>query len=129
MPVRLSKTQARAYGLKPKATKLTARQRYDGYASSWEQEYATYLDMLRVRREIISWSYESIKLLLGTRATYTPDFLLETTEQLIEIHEIKGRMYAAGMAKLRIAARQFPQFRFLLVRKVNGMWDYEEIPR
>lgn len=128
MPLRLTQHQAKAYGLAiSKPQTVSPRQRYGGYASSWEREYADILETQRAHRELRRWQYESITLRLAIKATYTPDFLIENWDGSLEFHEVKGFQRPVGMLKLKVAARQFLMFRFLLVTKANGLWDLQDM--
>ncbi len=86
------------------------------------------LDWRVARGEIQGWQYEALRLVLGPKSVYVPDFLLDMgAGYQPQIHEIKGYRRALGMSKLRIAARQFPVFMFYLVEKDAHGWNYEEI--
>jgi hypothetical protein len=123
MPLRLSKSQAKAYGIRaPKAT-VSTRQRYGGYASNWEREYAAHLEY---DSKVLHWKYEAIRLILAPKTTYLPDFLVVTYRRPLEFHEVKGFWREKDRIKVKVAARMFPMFTFIGVRKVNGLWEYEQ---
>lgn len=126
MALRLSKTQARQYGIRTPKAATTTRQRYGGYASNWEREYAAYLAQEQLRGRIIHWVYEPVRFLLADKSTYKPDFLVQPNYGKLEVHEVKGFWRRDARTKIKIAARMFPMFRWLGIRKVNGLWDVEE---
>lgn len=124
MPIRLSKTQAKQYGLPVKNASKRPARRADGYASQLEADYA---QVLRHDSMVRLWQYEAIRLILAPKTTYLPDFLVVTAKGTLEIHEVKGFLREKDNVKVKVAARLFPMFRFFLVRKLNGLWDYQAI--
>lgn len=98
------------------------------YRSKLEAAYASYLDTLIRTGEIIRYSYEPIRLNLAPKTTLTPDFLVITQDGAMEFHETKGFARDDAMAKLKIAARLYPWWRFWLVKKKRGIWDLRELP-
>lgn len=99
-----------------------------------EQRYANQLEMMRLAREINGWTYEPDKLELAYRCTYTPDFKVfknkGKTDLTIEYHEVKGYMRDDAAVKLKVAARMYPQYKFVLVKwdRKKG-WIFKEIPK
>jgi len=95
-----------------------------------EAQYAQYLELLRKSLQIIHWSYESIKLRLADRTWYTPDFLVINAHYMIEFHEFKGFWRDDARVKIKVAAEQYPMFRFKAVKprakKRGGGYDVEE---
>ena len=72
--------------------------------SSWEMNYAVYLDFLVIKKEILDWEYETDtfwfeKIKRGVRS-YTPDFKVTLNSGDIEFHEVKGWMDAKSKTKL-----------------------------
>jgi hypothetical protein len=101
----------------------SARRRYGGYLSSWEQSYAQQLDGEVGQHLIKRWDYEAVTLRLpAPHGRYTPDFLVEYWRGALEFREVKGYLRPSGMAKLACAAQRFPQFRFVLVTQTRGYW-------
>jgi hypothetical protein len=94
---------------------------YEGM-NKLERAYAEHLEAER-GRSIVWWAYESIKLRLADRTTYTPDFFVQMISGAIEVRETKGFMRDDAAVKLKVAAELYP-FRFFLVRKgKNGSWS------
>lgn len=100
--------------------------------------YAAYLEVLKVAGEILSYEFEAIRLNIGERAWYTPDFFVLRhtidTERpgnalAVEFHEVKGSWKAKNQrdarTRIKSAAKQFPHFEFLAVTKNGGGWDRE----
>ena len=102
-----------------------------------ESAYADYLDILMAKcdalanatPEIKHWMFEPFKLRLAIKTFYTPDFLVVTADDLLEIHEVKGFVRDDAIVKLKVAAEKFP-FKFIMVRKQlkkdGGGWKRTE---
>lgn len=109
-----------------------------------ERRYADNLELKRLAGEIQRWRYEPCKFELAHRCTYTPDFDIITKDGYIEYHEVKcpdmrlksGKikrgeyLHPETFIKLKVAARQYPQCKFVLVKwhEISG-WTFKEIPK
>ena len=91
-----------------------------------EQAYGALLALRQCAGEILWWRYEGITLKLADDTRYTPDFTLMLANGEMEMHETKGFMRDDAWVKLKVAAQQFP-FRFVLVKKAKGGWEYKEV--
>jgi len=87
--------------------------------SSWEANYARYLNWLMGIGEIARWEYEpdtfwfeGIKR--GTRS-YTPDFKVWSIDGTYEYHEVKGWMDQKSQTKLRRMQRYHPNERVIVI--------------
>lgn len=124
MAVRITAAQARERGLiAPKAER-----KRDGEMNGTESSYASYLEMRKRAGDVRGYYFESLKLKLAKNTHYTPDFLVEMQDGSIEIHEVKGFWRDDARVKIKIAARLFPMFKFVAVRKVRKTWSFEKIP-
>lgn len=90
--------------------------------SSWEANYARYLNLLQKLGEIAKWEYESdrfefAKIKRGTRS-YLPDFKVWTKDGKIEYHEVKGWMTQKGRTALKRMAKYYPDVTVILIDKV-----------
>ncbi|MDP8240838.1 MAG: DUF1064 domain-containing protein [Candidatus Hatepunaea meridiana] len=83
-----------------------------------EKRYADHLRTLQLAGEIHSYSFERHNLKLADRTYYKPDFEVMLSDGSIEFHEVKGFMMDDANVKIKVAAQQFPQYVFRLVR-----WD------
>lgn len=97
-----------------------------GIMNKLEQEYAGILEMRRLAGEIDWWKYEAIKFrLTQDKCFYTPDFVVQLSDGIIEVHETKGHWEEDALLKIKFAAEQFP-FRFVAVgkrpKKEGGGW-------
>ncbi len=91
--------------------------------SSWEANYARYLNWRIARGELLSWQYEPHTFVFGaikrgTRA-YTPDFRLTFPDGRVEWHEVKGWMDQKSATRLRRMAKYFPHE---VVRVIDSAW-------
>ncbi len=87
--------------------------------SSWEANYARYLNFLQDRGEILSWQYEPQTFTFeniqrGTRH-YTPDFKVVTADGEVEWHEVKGWMDQKSRTKLKRFAKYYPEETLVLI--------------
>ena len=87
------------------------------------------------RRDYVSVAFEAITLELATGARYTPDFYCVRNDDLRSsdreigadtdavFYEVKGGFIReAALVRLKVAARQYPQFTFILAQLKKGVW-------
>lgn len=77
-----------------------------------------------------SWDYvyREPSLPLANGLKYKLDFLVVGNGGRIEGHEVKGRAFAAGIVKVKMAARLFPWIKFFLVTaKKGGEWQIDPV--
>lgn len=89
-----------------------------------EAEYASILESLKKSDEIKDYRFEEIKFRLANSTFYTPDFLV-IYEDRFEIHEVKGFWRDDARVKIKVAAKQFPWFRFISASKKGKGWIFE----
>jgi len=88
-----------------------------------ERAYLAHLRMLG-----FPWiGVQNITLKLGDDCRYLPDFSVITANGEMEFHETKGFMRPQALVKLKVAARSFPMFRFIVVRRVKGGWTHSPV--
>ncbi len=101
------------------------------YRSKLEAAYATYLDGLKKAGDIQSISYEPITIRVAEGVRYTPDFLVITPDGSLTFHEVKGYtkglMASKGMVKVKVAASQWPCWKFVIVTRNRGAWECREL--
>jgi len=90
-----------------------------------EIEYAVHLEGLIKRGCIVHYRYEALKLRLADNTFYTPDFLVILATRM-ELHEVKGFWREDARVKIKVAAHQYPWFKFIAVQKKKGAWKKEE---
>lgn len=90
------------------------------FRSSWEANWARYLNWLRDQGEIEWWEYEAdtfeFPVKRGSRF-YTPDFKIKNADGTIEYHEVKGYMDQRSRTKLRRMAKYYPDTPLILIDK------------
>jgi len=87
--------------------------------SSWEANYARYLNWLVDHGEIASWEYEPDTFVFeaikrGTRS-YMPDFKVVNNDGSVEYHEVKGWMDQKSTTKLNRMAKYYPEVKIVLI--------------
>lgn len=96
-----------------------------------EKARAVILRARELAGEIVAWKHEALKLRLGHRCTYEPDFLVIELDGAVVLEEIKGAMGwkldDEGRTKWKVAAELFPWFVFRgLIRNRDGSWEEPE---
>jgi len=90
------------------------------FRSSWEANYARYLNWLVQQGTIARWGYEvdtyEFPVKRGSRF-YTPDFKVYDHDGQFEYHEIKGYMDQRSATKLKRMAKYYPDIRVILIAK------------
>lgn len=99
-----------------------------GKMNQLEEAYAKTLEIRKMAGAIRDWKYEPFKLRLADKTYYSPDFLVITADDAFEIHETKGFFQEDAKVKTKVAAEQFPWFRFRVIRLVKKAWEAENIP-
>ncbi len=94
--------------------------------SSWEANYARYLDWLRKNGAIYSWAYEpKIFRFPGIQRgciDYKPDFAVKDHKDGPTVwHEVKGYMDQRSRTKLKRMAKYFPDEKIILIQKKDMM--------
>lgn len=88
------------------------------FRSSWEANYARYLNWLIKVGEIKAWEFEprtfEFPVKRGNRF-YTPDFLVTEKDGSQAWHEVKGWLTADGATKLKRFAKYYPQEKLVLI--------------
>ncbi len=82
------------------------------FRSSWEANYARYLNWRKDQGEIVSWEFEAKTFVFGeTRQgviSYTPDFKVICRDGSYEWHEVKGWMDAKSKIRIARMAEYYP---------------------
>lgn len=91
------------------------------FRSSWEANYARYLNWLKSIGDIQGWEYESetfefMGIKRGTRF-YTPDFKVTEKDGTIKRYEIKGYMDDRSQTKLKRMKKYYPEIEIILIDK------------
>lgn len=91
------------------------------FRSSWEANYARYLNFLIDKKQIMSWEFEVdtfdfVGIKRGARF-YTPDFKIKNINGTIEYHEVKGWMDLVSKTKLKRMKKYYPAIKVILIDK------------
>ncbi len=89
------------------------------FRSTWEANYARYLNLLVGEHKIKRWEYEPVRfefegIKRGTRS-YLPDFRIFYEDDIVEWHEIKGYMTQKGRTAIKRFKKYYPKESFVLV--------------
>ena len=89
------------------------------FRSSWEANYARYLNFLIEQGVITQWRYESKTFVFeglssGVRS-YTPDFEVWRSDGTHEWHEVKGWMDISSQARLKCMGEYHPEVRLIVI--------------
>ena len=88
------------------------------FRSTWEANYARYLNWLKAQGQIESWSYEAkvftFPVKRGT-TEYRPDFLVTESDGTQTWHETKGYLDAKSKTQLKRMAKYYPEEKIVLV--------------
>lgn len=66
--------------------------------------------------------FEAVKFTLAPRTTYTPDFLIASSNGM-EIVEIKGFLHDDSAVKFKCAAEKFRGFKWRMIRWKKDHWE------
>lgn len=91
------------------------------FRSSWEANYALYLNFLIKQKQIKKWEFEVDtfwfeKIRRGVRS-YKPDFKVFKNNGDIEYHEVKGWMDLKSKTKLKRMKIYHPEIKMVLIDK------------
>lgn len=87
--------------------------------SSWEANWARYLNWLIEMGEIQEWGYELVRfefhgIKRGIRS-YLPDFRVVNNDGSIEYHEVKGWLNARSKTALKRMVKYYPDIKLVLI--------------
>ena len=98
---------------------------YEGMNQT-EARYARNLDLKMLSGVgLIEWRFDEINLRLGNNLHYRPDFFLVFVDHF-EMHEVKGFWREDARAKIKMAVRLFPWFRWRAVQWKKKRWVFED---
>jgi hypothetical protein len=91
-----------------------------------ERARAIVLEARRRDGLIRDWRFESVTLKLAPDCRYTPDFWIVENDGSVTVEETKGHWRDDAKVKIRVAARLFPEFRFVALKLARGQWHQED---
>lgn len=114
----------------PDRSARAQQRRQPGTMNKTEAAYAAHLEAAKKMGQVLDFRFEAVKLRLADKTFYTPDFMVLTTDRLIEFHEVKGFWEDDARVKIKVAAEQHWWARFRAVKKLaakrGGGWETEE---
>jgi hypothetical protein len=104
-----------------------------GGLNKLEAAYAQHLELLREAGEIVAWWPKPASWrLAATKCFFTPDFMVQLPDGMIEFHETKGYFTPEAKVRTKVAADKYP-FTFKVVREIpkkdGGGWLVELVGR
>lgn len=88
-----------------------------------ERAWAEYLDN---SPRIVWYKPKPFNLRLADNTYYRPDFLAMDFDKGLEVHEVKGWWTDDALVKIKVAAEQFPIFKFIAVSYKKKQWEVRE---
>lgn len=89
------------------------------FRSSWEANWARYLNWLISVGRIKSWEFEPETFEFATIKRgvrfYTPDFRVVNDDDSVEYHEIKGWMDKKSATRMKRMAKYYPDIKIILI--------------
>jgi hypothetical protein len=99
------------------------------FRSSWEANYARYLNWLKDQGQIAGWEYEAEVFVFHgeTRGaiTYRPDFKVTENDGEIVFHEVKGWMDGPSKTRLRRMKKHYPEVKLIVI----GEEEYKAVKK
>jgi len=88
------------------------------FRSSWEANYARYLELKKTFGEILDWQFEG-KRFFGENqwkgTCYLPDFEVTLTDGCVEFHEVKGWMDDRSLKKIQMMRDCYPDLKLVVI--------------
>ena len=92
--------------------------------SSWEANWARYLNWLKALGQITDWQYEvdtfEFPIKRGVRF-YTPDFKVFSADGTYVYHEVKGYMDPKSITRAKRMAKYYPNERVIMIDQSEYM--------
>jgi hypothetical protein len=108
---------------------VIAKARIPNLFAGMNKTEAAYAQTLEARKRtglIHDWKFEKLTLKIADDCRYTPDFMVIENDGAITVTEIKGFWRDDARVKIRVAAQQFPYFRFQALKKTKLGWAKED---
>lgn len=88
------------------------------FRSTWEANWARYLNWMQQRGEIVSWRYEPTTFEFPVKRGskfYTPDFEITKKDGTVYFEEVKGYMDAKSATKLKRMEKYHPKVKVIVI--------------
>jgi hypothetical protein len=80
-----------------------------------EMRYAELLECMKRAGDIRDYRFQAMTFKLADDTRYTPDFVVTFNDRM-ELHEVKGFLREDAAVKFKVAAHQFQEFGWKMVR-------------
>ncbi len=94
-----------------------------------ERNFDEHLRLMSLEGFINSWERATEPFRLAGGTTYTPDFMADDWDEHVYAIELKGPYERddGSRIKIKVAARLYPQYRWLWVTRPQGQWKAKEV--
>jgi len=121
------KSRSLNYSENPNSSSGGRARHTPGVMNDTEKAFAAYLGGLVYAGVVSSWEFESIKLRIGHKCWYTPDFFCDMVQGRCVAYEVKGFWEDDARVKIKAAAARYRWIKFVTVKKTKSGWEFEEI--
>ena len=99
------------------------------YRNTWEEKFATLLELEKRTGAIQGYAYETLTFTLSKGKRHRIDFLIWHIDGSIELAQIKGfhKNLRASMTALKWAAQRNPWFIWTIKRLEGTLWHSERV--
>jgi hypothetical protein len=97
-----------------------------GQMNKTESAFSDHLRMQEIEGTVLCHRFEGVTLKIANDCRYTPDFMVMGVGGEITFYEVKGFWRDDARVKIKVAARTFPEFRFIGVQKKGQHWIMED---
>ena len=96
--------------------------------SKLEAEYGKHLEIMKRAGEIVDYKHQPLKLRLADLTYYSPDYAVLHNDDSMAFVEVKSYWEDDARVKIKVAAEQFPWFRFVAAerRRKADPWTLKE---
>lgn len=98
-----------------------------GAMNKTERRYSEHLESRKMRGEILWFKFDCINLRLAEKTFYKPDFFVMTSDNELQVHEVKGHWEDDALVKIKVASDMYPfLFKSVHWNSKNNAWDFRE---
>ena len=98
-----------------------------GAMNQTERRYGEHLESRKMRGEILWFKFDCINLRLAEKTFYKPDFFVMTSDNELQVHEVKGHWEDDALVKIKVASDMYPfLFKTEHWNSKNNAWDFRE---
>jgi hypothetical protein len=111
----------------PEPPKPRAKKRIRQSSKTMNKLESEFYGRLKRLWEVVH--YEPMRIKLCNGVVYIPDFMVVGPTGTVVFYETKGNqpIQDDSSVKIKMAAQQYPRFKFVLVWKENGKWNEQVI--